>query len=55
MLKLVHSTGAWLLMALLLLHVGAALRHHLVLRDDTLWRMLPWVRRASAKPEASSR
>ncbi|MEE8631045.1 MULTISPECIES: cytochrome b [Methylobacterium] len=54
-LKLVHSYGAWLLMALLLLHVGAALRHHLVLRDDTLWRMLPLVRRASAKPEVSSR
>lgn len=54
-LKLVHSTGAWLLMALLLLHIGAALRHHLALRDDTLWRMLPLVPRPAAKPEVSSR
>jgi cytochrome b561 len=54
-LKLLHSYGAWLLIALLVLHVGAALRHHLVLRDDTLWRMLPLVRRAGAKPEVSSR
>ena len=54
-LKLVHSYGAWLLMALLLLHVGAALRHHLALRDDTLWRMLPLVPRRSAKPEVPSR
>jgi len=49
-LKLAHSTGAWLLIALLLLHVGAALRHHLALRDDTLWRMLPLVPRPSPKP-----
>ena len=54
-LKLVHSYGAWLLMALLLLHVGAALRHHLALRDDTLWRMLPLVPRPGAKPEVPSR
>ena len=54
-LKLAHSYGAWLLIALLILHVGAALRHHLVLRDDTLWRMLPVVPRPSAKPEVPSR
>jgi len=41
MLKQVHAWGAWFLIGLLLLHVGAALRHHLVLRDDTLRRMLP--------------
>lgn len=40
-LKVVHTGGAWLLIGLLVLHVGAALRHHLVLRDDTLRRMLP--------------
>ncbi|MBY0256778.1 cytochrome b [Methylobacterium sp.] len=40
-LKQVHAWGAWFLIGLLLLHVGAALRHHLVLRDDTLRRMLP--------------
>ena len=40
-LKLVHAYGAWLLTALLLLHVAAAVRHHLILRDDVLRRMLP--------------
>jgi len=40
-LKLVHAYGAWFLMALLTLHVAAALRHHLVLRDVVLRRMLP--------------
>lgn len=40
-LQQVHAWGAWILIGLLLLHVGAALRHHLVLRDDTLRRMLP--------------
>lgn len=49
-LKRVHAYGAYLMIALLLLHVAAALRHHLLLRDDTVWRMLPIVRR----PPASS-
>ena len=39
--KLVHACGAWLLAALLAVHVAAALRHHLILRDDVLRRMLP--------------
>jgi cytochrome b561 len=29
------------MVALLLLHVAGALKHHFVLRDDTLTRMLP--------------
>lgn len=40
----VHEYGAWLLAALFSLHVLAALKHHLLDRDDTLRRMLPWVR-----------
>ena len=40
-LKFAHAYAAWLLTALLALHVAAALRHHLVLRDDVLRRMLP--------------
>ncbi|MGH1571953.1 cytochrome b [Methylobacterium sp. P31] len=40
-LKLVHAYGAWILTALLALHIAAALRHHLILRDDVLRRMLP--------------
>ncbi len=45
-LKRVHASGAWILIALLTLHVGAALRHHFVLRDDTLRRILPSLPRA---------
>ena len=36
-----HAYGAWVLTALLILHVAAALRHHLILHDDVLSRMLP--------------
>jgi cytochrome b561 len=40
-MKLVHGKLGWLLLTLILLHVGAALRHHFVLRDGVLRRMLP--------------
>jgi cytochrome b561 len=40
-MSIVHGTLAVLLVLLLALHVGAALKHHLVLRDDVLARMLP--------------
>ncbi len=36
-----HEIGAWILMALIAVHVGAALIHGLVLRDGILQRMLP--------------
>lgn len=36
-----HETIFWVIVALVLLHVGAALWHHLVRRDATLDRMLP--------------
>lgn len=35
-----HHWLAWLLLGLVFLHVLAALRHHFVLRDETLTRML---------------
>ena len=42
----VHAYGGWILMALLAVHAGAALRHHFVLRDEVLVRMLPgWTQR----------
>jgi len=41
LVKALHAYGAWFLTALLALHVAAALRHHLILRDGVLWRMLP--------------
>jgi len=47
--KLIHDVtevahvGLWYLFAALLaLHVGAALWHHMAKKDDTLKRMLPW-------------
>ena len=36
-----HEYGALLLIALILAHAGAALVHHFVQRDRTLYRMLP--------------
>ena len=48
----VHRTLAWTLLALVGIHVLAALYHHIVLRDDVLRRMLPWpVRRRGSSPE----
>ncbi|MBP0594831.1 cytochrome b [Paraburkholderia sp. LEh10] len=37
----VHGWLAWVLLALVVLHVGGALFHHLVRKDDVLQRMLP--------------
>ena len=36
-----HALLAWIGIALFLLHVAGALRHHLLLRDGLLWRMIP--------------
>ncbi len=36
-----HAYGAYALIALVALHALAALRHHFILRDDILQRMLP--------------
>jgi len=38
--KLLHEYGAYLLMALIVVHVAAAFKHHLIARDDTLKRMM---------------
>jgi cytochrome b561 len=40
-----HGVLGWLMLALVVLHVAAALRHHLILRDTVLARMLPVLRR----------
>lgn len=42
--------GTWLLPALLALHVGAVIKHHLIDHDPILWRMLP-LRRYSQPSE----
>lgn len=36
-----HGVLGWLMLALVVLHVAAALRHHLILRDNILARMIP--------------
>jgi cytochrome b561 len=43
----VHQTLGWLLLAFVVLHVAAALRHHFLLRDGVLSRMM--------KPDAPSK
>lgn len=50
--KLAHLSASWALAAVLLGHIGAALRHHFLLHDDVLRRMLPFTRDAHAgEPE----
>jgi len=44
-LTLWHQDVAWVLLALITLHVAAALWHHFIVRDHTLRRMLPERRR----------
>ena len=36
-----HGLLAWLGIALFLLHVAGAIRHHMMLRDGLIWRMMP--------------
>lgn len=36
-----HGVLGWLMLALVVLHAGAALRHHFILRDGVLGRMAP--------------
>ena len=43
-----HRAGGWALAAVVVLHVAAALRHHFFIKDNVLWRMLPFWR---ARPE----
>lgn len=37
----IHRYTSWLIFILVFLHISAALRHHFLLRDDILTRMLP--------------
>jgi len=39
-----HHLLAWALAAIVVLHVAAALKHHYVLKDDVLRRMLPFTK-----------
>jgi cytochrome b561 len=52
-LSSLHAAGGYALIVLVLVHAGAALRHHLVLRDGVLRRMipgLPWLGRPAPEP-----
>ena len=54
--KLVHAYGAYALIAFIVLHAGAALRHHLVEHDTVLQRMIPGLPRLRAKrPDGDAR
>jgi len=52
-LKSAHEIAAWIAIGLIALHVGGALKHHFILRDDVLLRMLPRrrLRRRTSSPE----
>lgn len=45
-LKLVHAALNYTMLTLVVIHIAAALKHHLVDRDDVLRRMLPFIRPA---------
>jgi cytochrome b561 len=45
-----HETLAWTLVAIVALHVGAALKHHFMLKDDVLRRMLPTTKPQGTEP-----
>jgi cytochrome b561 len=40
-----HGLGAKLAYALIVLHVGAALQHQFLRRDEVVWRMFPFLKR----------
>lgn len=41
----VHEFLNYTMLALVVVHVAAALKHHFIVRDDILTRMLPWLRK----------
>ncbi|QWT20468.1 cytochrome b [Bacillus sp. NP157] len=53
LLGTVHVYLFWLLLLVLVAHVGGALKHHFIDRDDTLRRMLPFGRAKRNTPTPS--
>ncbi len=45
-MKETHDSLAFALFAIVFLHVAAALKHHFILKDDVLRRMLPFTRKS---------
>ena len=54
-LKIVHAYGAYTLIALVAIHTSAALRHHFIIKDDVLRRMLPVLPRRPKPSDESAR
>ncbi len=46
-MKQLHEALNWLMVLVVALHVAAALKHHVVDRDDVLRRMLPFLKQRS--------
>lgn len=44
-MEFLHGRGGWVIIVLLVLHAGAAIKHHIVDKDDVLARMIPFLRR----------
>lgn len=51
----VHETLFWILLAVLVAHVGAALKHHVFNNDNVLRRMLPFTRLREPPPAQGDR
>ena len=51
-LKLLHKSLAFAALLLSILHAGAAIRHHLILKDETLVRMIPLLKSPVEHPPA---
>lgn len=49
-IKPLHEISAWVLAAVVLLHIGAALKHHFINRDGVLARMLPTLSKKKIQP-----
>lgn len=47
-----HAYLGWAFLAVVALHVAAALRHHFLLKDEVLSRMLPGARRCATPPSS---
>jgi len=50
--KGIHKTLVWTLLSIICLHTIAALRHHFILKDNVLNRMLPGFKRKTDKETA---
>ncbi|MDY0029808.1 MAG: cytochrome b [Pseudobdellovibrionaceae bacterium] len=52
--KEAHETLAWIAIVLIAMHIGAALKHHIINRDSVLTRMLPFLKPLPAKGTSPS-